>query len=146
MLLATVAIACLGNYILRAVVVVHLIIIYRIGPNPSSVPGGPGVKWSKSAWRERAWNKSAWSKSGMWISFGIWIRWVYLQLLLICIQYNPHTTLMPKQTPARSTVHVQGSCVFTGIAQLRYRSWLPISIDIFLSQRYRTDIRSHDRR
>ena len=37
MLLATVAIACLGNYIFRAVIVVRFFIIYPLSPKPPSV-------------------------------------------------------------------------------------------------------------
>ena len=37
MLLATVAIACLGNYIFRAVIVVRILIIYPLSPNPPPV-------------------------------------------------------------------------------------------------------------
>ena len=56
MLLATVAIACLGNYVLRAVVVVHLIIIYRLSPYPPpsthnahpSLSGAPHLVWPSS--------------------------------------------------------------------------------------------------
>ena len=40
MLLATVAIACLGNYIFRVVIVVRILIMYPLSPNPP-----PPVVW-----------------------------------------------------------------------------------------------------